>query len=535
MDAALEIAVAAEHRHHVELLLLDRRLDFITGQWAAVADAGRAPVTDEVEAQLLEVGHQPGRLQVVGDHPRARRQAGLDRRRHFQPALDGPLGQQAGGHHHRRIRGVGTAGDGRDDDRAVADPLGRARHDRGPGPGAADRFRRPTLEVESGDIIIGWLVIDGKGRREALPDRRQRHPVLGALRARDARLDRAEVEFQQLGEHRGLRLIGAEHPLRPGVPFHQLDQFAVTPGRLQVAKGLGVDREEGRGGAVFRAHVGEGGAIRDRERGEAAAAELHELVDDAVLAQPFRQGQDQVGGGGPGPQRAGHPDAHHHRNRQVGGLAEQRGLGLDAADPPAEHPQPIDHGGMRVGAEQGVGKRVAALVVFADLDHPAQSLEVDLVTDAHPGWHHGEVMKRLLRPAQQGVALAVARVLTLDVARVGAQRTEGIHLDRVVDNEVDLDQRIDSTGVLPGALHRGSHGSQVDDRRYTGEILQQDARGQIRQLGVVRRGLGPAGQGPQAGVTHLAGLGLSQQAFEQDLDRHRQPVGVAHARGGQPR
>jgi hypothetical protein len=36
-------------------------------------------------------------------------------------------------------------------------------------------------------------------------------------------------------------------------------------------------------------------------------------------------------------------------------LAEHRGLGLDAADAPAEHGQAVDHRGVAVGADQRVG------------------------------------------------------------------------------------------------------------------------------------------------------------------------------------
>src|SRR5207244_8206664 len=94
---------------------------------------------------------------------------------------------------------------------------------------------------------------------------------------------------------------------------------------------------------------------------------------------------------------------------------------LEAADAPAEHAQAVDHRGMRVGAEQRVGKRVAALRILGGPHHPAQSLEVDLMADPHPGWHYREVVECLLRPAQQRVALSIARVLPLDVAGIGTQ------------------------------------------------------------------------------------------------------------------
>ena len=77
VDPALEVAVAREHAGHHQVALVDR-LGHRLGQRAAVADAGGAAVAHHVEAELLQVGQQPGRVEVLGDHLGARRQAGLD-------------------------------------------------------------------------------------------------------------------------------------------------------------------------------------------------------------------------------------------------------------------------------------------------------------------------------------------------------------------------------------------------------------------------------------------------------------------------
>ena len=52
VDAALEVAVAAEHGGDDEVVRLDGLGDGV-GQRAAVADAGGAAVADQVEAELL--------------------------------------------------------------------------------------------------------------------------------------------------------------------------------------------------------------------------------------------------------------------------------------------------------------------------------------------------------------------------------------------------------------------------------------------------------------------------------------------------
>ena len=98
-------------------LLLDRRGDRRVER-AGVADAGRAAVAGEREAELLERRHQAGRLEVVGDGPRARRERGLDRRLDAQAARHGVSGEQARPDHHGRVGGVGARRDGRDRHRA---------------------------------------------------------------------------------------------------------------------------------------------------------------------------------------------------------------------------------------------------------------------------------------------------------------------------------------------------------------------------------------------------------------------------------
>src|SRR5687767_15332403 len=66
-------------------------------------------------------------------------------------------------------------------------------------------------------------------------------------------------------------------PASPLFPYTTL----FRSGRLHVAQGLGIDREEAAGRAIFRRHVGDGGAVGEREVLEAGSVELHELVDHA--------------------------------------------------------------------------------------------------------------------------------------------------------------------------------------------------------------------------------------------------------------
>ena len=95
-----------------------------------------------------------------------------------------------------------------------------------------------------------------------------------------------------------------------------------------------------------------------------------------------------------------------HRRQQHGdGLAEHAGLGLDAADTPAKNAEAVDHGGVGIGADHGIGIDLALRIAE---DHRREILQVHLMDDAGIGRHHAEIAERRLAPAQQDVAFAIA-------------------------------------------------------------------------------------------------------------------------------
>ena len=164
----------------------------------------------------------------------------------------------------------------------------------------------------------------------------------------------------------------------------------------------------------------------------------------------------------------------------------------------------------------------------ADLDDAAQVLQVHLVADAHPGRDDAEVAEGALRPAQELVALAVALVLALDVARVGPVRPERVHLHRVVDDEVDRHQRVDPAGIGPAAVDGGAQRGQVDDGGHAGQILHEHAgrhEGELR-TGMRRR---PGRQGADVVLAHVLAAGPAQEVLEQHADRVRERQRVDQA------
>src|SRR3546814_8908401 len=80
-----------------------------------------------------------------------------------------------------------------------------------------------------------------------------------------------------------------------GIGLDQLEPFGIAAGKSQIAQRLLVDRKDTAGRPVFRRHVGDGGAVRQRQIGEAGAEELDEAADDAALAEHLRHREHEVG------------------------------------------------------------------------------------------------------------------------------------------------------------------------------------------------------------------------------------------------
>ena len=201
------------------------------------------------------------------------------------------------------------------------------------------------------------------------------------------------------------------------------------------------------------------------------------------------------------------------------------GLGLDAADAPAEDAEPVDHRRVRVGADErvGIGDRVA--VALGGLHDLREELEVHLVDDAGAGRDDAEVAERLLRPAEEGVALAVALVLAVDVDAEGVGHAEGVDLDRVVDDEVDGEQGVHALRVDAASMRLGAQRGEVGDDGDAGEVLEEDAGGQEGKLSRRERAGRPGGEGADVVLGDDCAVEAAEEVLEEDADGERQAIG----------
>ena len=109
-----------------------------------------------------------------------------------------------------------------------------------------------------------------------------------------------------------------------------------------------IHREDSASGPIFRRHVGDRGAIGERQRTQARAKELHELSYNAGLAQNLGHRKHPVGGRRAFGQISCELESHHLRQKHRNRLPEHCRLGLNSANAPTQHTQAIDHGRVRV-------------------------------------------------------------------------------------------------------------------------------------------------------------------------------------------
>ena len=136
-------------------------------------------------------------------------------------------------------------------------------------------------------------------------------------------------------------------------------------------------------------------------------------------------------------------EADDFRDQHGDWLTQHGCFGFNAANAPTEHGEAVDHGRVRVGADAGVRIGNGFAVFIFCPDRLAQIFEVHLVADAGARWHNAEILERRGAPAQELIPFLVALVFDFDVLLEAVLAAEAVDHDRVVDDEVDRDLRVD--------------------------------------------------------------------------------------------
>ena len=493
MDAAVEVAITRQDGGGVEIavddLLLDRRV-----QRARHAVAGGAGEGDDAEAELFELGQQPGFLQIEACDDRAGGEAGLHPGLADEAEFVGLLGDEAGGDDVARVRRVGAAGDRGDNDGAV-----------GQQPLAFLRLR--LVEID---------------RNTACPKLLGGQAAVRIGRPGEVTLDGRKVEFEHALVLGGLQRVRPQAGVL-GVGFYELHLRGLAAGEQEIIDCLLIDVEHGGRRAIFRAHVRDGRAVADRQAVSALAEEFEPGADHALLAEEFGDRENDVGGGDARLALAGelHADnvgeAHHRR------AAEHHGLGLKPADADGDDAKRIDVRRVAVGADAGVGEGDAV----TQLHDRRHLLQVDLVHDAVAGGDHVDVLERLLGPLDEVEAILVAAILDRAVLlkrlRIEAAMLDG---EAVVDDQLSGNNRIDLGRVAALIGDRVAQTGEVHQRRLAEDVVADDAG---RIPGEIEIAL------PLDDLRQRVGEHGGIAAAHQLLGQHARDIGQAIVRAGADR
>ena len=181
---------------------------------------------------------------------------------------------------------------------------------------------------------------------------------------------------------------------------------------------------------------------------------------------------------------------------------------------------------MAVGPDQRVGVVHAVFLVHA----ARQIFEIDLMHDADAGRHDLERVERLHAPFHELVALIVALELELHVQVECVLRAVIIDHHRVIDDEIDRDERLDQLWILAEILRDVAHRGEVAQQRHAREVLQHDAGDDEGNFVDAFARRFPFGELANVLFGDLLAVAVAEHAFQHDPNRHGQPRNVAEAR-----
>lgn len=178
---------------------------------------------------------------------------------------------------------------------------------------------------------------------------------------------------------------------------------------------------------------------------------------------------------------------------------------------------------MRVGTNERIGIDHAIIVLE---DDSRKELKVHLMHNTVAGRHNREVLESLLTPLEEGESFLVADELELFVFVLSVGRARNVNLDRVIDDEVHLAQRVDLARISAHLLASSTHGSEVNNSGHTGEILKDDTGRLERNLYHLLGILLPIQDGLNVGLLDVEFIAVTHGTLEKNTDRERQ-FGVA--------
>src|SRR5687767_14988868 len=155
--------------------------------------------------------------------------------------------------------------------------------------------------------------------------------------------------------------------------------------------------------------------------------------------------------------------------------------------------------------------------------------------DADAGRNDPKAVESLRSPFEKLIALAIASELTLDISREGVRGAREVHLDGVVDDQVDGHERLYERGRPARSSGGGAHRGEIDEQGNAGEVLEQDARDDEWDF---RRAFGirfPLRKRPHVLLGDADAIQVAEDRFKNQTEAYWQPRHAAQTRLIQPR
>ena len=229
---------------------------------------------------------------------------------------------------------------------------------------------------------------------------------MGPLRARQRTLHGAEVkihDFSGVGRICLSAIVLHEHVLLTKIFLDELDVALITASESKIVHGVRIDGEVAHGSTVLRCHVRDSGSVSEAEILDTRSKELNKLADDTTLTEHLDTSEDQVSRGGSLGKLSVQVETDDLRKHHGDGLSEHDSLSLDTTDTPTSDAQTVDHGRVRVSADD----RVRVEHVVAVKHHACKVLKVDLVDNTRAWRHDLKVVKSFGAPFEELESLAV--------------------------------------------------------------------------------------------------------------------------------
>ena len=232
-----------------------------------------------------------------------------------------------------------------------------------------------------------------------------------------------------------LRVVQAISPQTacPGIGFHQLDLFGITTGEFEVVDSLLINIEHPRRGAKLRCHVGDGGAITERQCCGTFSEEFKVRRHHFLVTQKFGQRQHDVCGSDAWLALTGQIDTNDIGQAHVRSAPQHYVFSLKTTDTDSKYTERVDVRCMAVSTYQRIGESHAV----ARLNYRRHFLEIDLVHYAVAGLNHVDIPEGFFSPVNKMKTVIVTAVFdsTVFCKRVLVE-TAVLNRKRVVDNQL---------------------------------------------------------------------------------------------------